>query len=139
MKKSKIIILVAFVVMALFTAIGSAQASCGQYGYVVRVLSYPGDTANNYIYIAPTALATSYYYVRTADPKIASAAYAATTSRTRVLVYGNAASCPTTGTYRYMGFPLYSTYLHDSCCGFLGNSALLAKIWLRLFRFSGRR
>lgn len=103
MKKSTIIFLAALVSLALFSILGTAQASCYQYGYVIRVLAYPGTTSSNYIYLRTSSTTNLWYYARTTDAKLTEAAATALTNRTRVYINANATSCPTSGTARYMG------------------------------------
>jgi hypothetical protein len=87
----------------------NANAYCFQSAQIVeRVIAY--NSGNGYIYFRPrTALSNSSYYycyARGSDAgydAIMSTAAAAQTSRTEVNVYGEADTCPTSGTGRYMG------------------------------------
>lgn len=92
--------------VALFAS-SNANAACYQGAMQVeRVLSYG---TYSYIYMRKAGALTnaSYYYMRTSSDKILSTAANAHTDSSRVNAYGNAASCPTAGTGRYMGEAIY--------------------------------
>ncbi len=95
----------ALLVLSLFAF--QANAACIVSAQIVeRVLSYDGNT---YVYFRPKGALTNsfYYYMRTTSDQIASTAANAQTDRTEVNAYGQATSCPTSGTARYMGDALY--------------------------------
>ena len=106
MKKS--IVTLALVATALLSSAG-AQASCFVSNQIVeRVLSYG---TYGYVYFRPESSLTNstYYYMRTTSDKILSLAGDSQTNRSKVNALGNATTCPTTGTARYMG---EATYLY---------------------------
>ncbi len=85
----------------LTTASFLAQATCVvSSGQIVRVSVSPGSSSS-YVYIRPDSLSTYYYQGTTTDQKMTNAAVAAVDKQ--VYIYGDASSCPTTGTSRYMG------------------------------------
>jgi len=81
----------------------AAGAACVKAGYVERVHVNSGQASWSHIYVRPNSLSTFVYRVQTRDSKLVDAALNAATSRTRVLVRGSSAACPTTGNNRYMG------------------------------------
>lgn len=102
----KLLVLSGMLSSALFAS-ANANASCFVQDYnVERVLSYG---TYGYIYMRPAGSLTNsfYYYVRTTSDKILSTAANAHTDSSRVNVLGDAGSCPSTGTARYMGNATY--------------------------------
>ena len=86
---------------------GNANAICSQSNMQVeRIISY---NTYGYIYMRPAGALTnsSYYYMRTTSDQVMSIAANAHTDGSRVTVSGDTASCPTTGTARYMGNSRY--------------------------------
>jgi hypothetical protein len=84
----------------------AAQASCYINGPIVRVVQYDDSytSIGCYIYMRSSGpLSSDYYYTRTNDDNICSSAVTAATTAADSSVLGNASSCPTTGTGRYMG------------------------------------
>lgn len=104
MKRSLIVILVlAIAIYALSPIV--AEAACtleAGLAHVDRVAVYPG-ASNSAIYFRPYSLTNYYYVCYTTDSKLIDAALNALTSRTNVIAQGNAASCPTSGSERFMG------------------------------------
>lgn len=93
--------------VALMIGSASANASCLQTSKIVeRVLSYPTYC---YVYLRPESALTNtfYYYTRSTSDKICGLAGDAKISRTKVNALGDAASCPASGTSRYMGNTTY--------------------------------
>ena len=78
----------------------SASALCGQGGQVVRTYDSATQT---YAYLQTAPLSSIYYYTITSDLDLRNALRACKVSGERCWIYGNASSCPTTGTGRYMG------------------------------------
>jgi len=72
-----------------------ASAACFKGGYVDRVTTMPGTTLNSVIYVRPSSTASVLFRVMTKDTKLVDAALTAATSRTRVMIKSNAATCPT--------------------------------------------
>ena len=106
--KKRITTTLAAAAIGLFFSTG-AQASCFASNQMVeRVLSY---ATYGYIYFRPESSLTNstYYYMRTTSQQILALAAAAQASRSKVNGLGNASSCPSTGTARYMG---EATYLY---------------------------
>jgi len=99
-------ILLTAAVVGMFAISTTANAACTASGYVERVTTMPG-AANSYIYVRPSSLTTYTRYVATKDSKLIDAALNAVTSRTRVVIKGNAAVCPTVGNKRYAGVAQY--------------------------------
>lgn len=82
----------------------ASNATCAQGGFVERVTAYnDGVGTYHYIYMRNSALTNYWWYTRTTDDEMAVMASTALTSKTRVSIQGDAATCPTTGTGRYMG------------------------------------
>lgn len=83
----------------------TSNAVCTQTGHVERVTAYDDSLGNayHYIYIRNSALTNYFWSIRTTDDEMAEIAADALTSTTRVSVQGDAATCPTTGTGRFMG------------------------------------
>lgn len=83
----------------------AAQAACAISGPIARVTTYDDSYSSTgcYIYQRDSALASYYYYSNSSDDDMCSNAVVAMTTGVDVAMSGNAASCPTTGTARYMG------------------------------------
>ena len=103
--------------VSILLAVGFASqsyAACSQYGKVTRVYSNASGTADySYFYFTPrttNAYTTYAYYVYagSADSQAAATLLAASNSGDTVLVNGSAATCPTTGTNRYVGIVNYA-------------------------------
>lgn len=105
-KLTKLSIISGVLAAALFASFNTNAACLASAQQVERVLSYG---TYGYIYLRPAGALTNsyYYYMRTTSDKILSTAANAHTDSSRVNVYGDAASCPTTGTARYMGNATY--------------------------------
>jgi hypothetical protein len=85
----------------------SAQATCSISEQIVeRTISY---ATYCYVYFRPVGALTNsfYHYMRSTSDKICSVANSAQTDRSQVSASGNATSCPTAGTSRYMGDATY--------------------------------
>jgi hypothetical protein len=92
--------------------IGSANATCSVYGKVVY--SYNSGAGSIYYYLAPTTAFPTYYYGFSASNQdMKDQMNNAMANDETVMVYGNATSCPTTGTYRFIGSPLRS-YVYEN-------------------------
>jgi len=83
----------------------ASNATCTQSGHVERVTAYDDAVTGvyHYIYIRNSALSNIYWSVRTTDDEMAEIATDALTSTTRVTIQGDIATCPTTGSGRYVG------------------------------------
>ena len=84
----------------------AAQATCSISGPIVRVLQYDDSYSSRacYIYMrSGNSLSSVYYYTRTNDDNMCSTAATAVTSSVDVYVRGDATSCPTADTARFMG------------------------------------
>ena len=95
------------VLAASMVAATSAQAACSITSHIVeRAIAYP---AYCYVYFRPEGALTNsfYYYMRSTSDKICSMANSAQTDRSKVSASGDATTCPTTGTARYMGDATY--------------------------------
>ena len=109
MEKSIRKLIVSGAVFGALVVSTSAQALCTQSGQIVeRFLAY--DYGASYVYFRPrTALTNSTYYycyIRSSDPgadRMASAAASSKANRVEVNVRGEATTCPTSGTARFMG------------------------------------
>ena len=82
------------------TAAFSAHAACNQFGEIVR---HSQSTTGSTVYLRNTTLSNIVWFCSTSNDRLQSAANAAAANGNRVLVSGNAASCPTAGTARPMG------------------------------------
>lgn len=94
-----------------FGLANNADAACS---YTGRVVYYWMGTSYGYAYVQPRAstYAIGGYYFRVYDnEKFADLLSDALTSGKTVRVYGNAASCPTSGTWKYGG-TTYRVYLY---------------------------
>jgi len=90
---------IAMLVLFVFTAFSmanTADATCSKEGYIIRVSTNPGSSVS-YIYFRTSGLSNVYFYGTTSDSKLIDAALNALTSRAYVLIYGNIASCPSSG------------------------------------------
>ena len=88
----------------------AAQAVCTINGPIVRVLQYDDSYTSSgcYLYMRPGGpLASVYYYARSNDDNTCTNAAIAVTSAVDTTVSGDAATCPTTGTGRYIGVVRY--------------------------------
>ena len=83
-----------------------AQATCTPVGHVIGVEDYGGYA---YVTLKTNPLSSVSYYGYTTDESLTQLAATALQSQTRVYVSGNASSCPTTGTVRYLGTLSYVT------------------------------
>ena len=118
MKISKSKILAVMCILSLLALnVPYSQAVCTNYGQIVYlyVIYTSATTFNAYIYVSPNVLLPAYYsYYTTNNPGILAAALNAQAGGIPVSIYGNAASCPTVGSYRYGGsitqIVLYSKY-----------------------------
>jgi len=103
MKKLLVLLVVAF---AVITIPFSASATCSLYGKINYTVAY---TTGMYIYVTPlstgayTPGVSIYYWVPNTFTAAVTSAVSAVPANTTILVVGNAASCPTTGTTRYGG------------------------------------
>lgn len=110
-----------FALLTVLLALGFAtqtHATCSQYGKVKRVYAYNGGSSNyNYFYITPRTTTTTsymyYVYVSSLDGRSASLLNSAANSGDTVLINGSISTCPTTGTFRYMGQVNYSYKFTD--------------------------
>ena len=83
----------------------TASASCVAQVYANEDFVAP---TYSYFYGEPYGAGNTYtYYGYTTSSQIAGGLASATASHNRVYVVGDAASCPTSGTYRYIGTILY--------------------------------
>jgi hypothetical protein len=90
-----------------FFMMPTAEAACTQAsGYVIRVSTNPG-AGSSYIYFRLNARDNYYWYGITSDAKLIDAAISALTNRTKIYITGNASSCPTSGSSRYIGTVTY--------------------------------
>jgi len=80
----------------------TAEAACVKAGVLEKVIAKPGTSVST-IYMRTASLSNTVWKGTTKDSKIVSATLDALTSRTRVQMTGNAASCPVTGATRSMG------------------------------------
>ena len=82
--------------------IGAANAACTYSG---KVTSSYQNASTTWAYVVPAnAIYSAYYYwFTTTDPDIAQSIHNAQGSGDYTTIYGNATSCPTTGTARYGG------------------------------------
>jgi hypothetical protein len=105
-KLTKLSLIAGVLATSLLGSLNANAACFASAQQVERVLSYG---TYGYIYLRPAGALTNsfYYYVRTDSDKILSTAANAQTDSSRVNVYGDAASCPTAGTGRYMGNATY--------------------------------
>jgi membrane protease YdiL (CAAX protease family) len=111
MKSKAIMFFVLICSALLFGSVNTSQAACGQYGKLI----YTYQTPTFYTaYLAPMAALPTYYYIFYGSPGASvgngamfSALSAAKAANEKVYVVGNAASCPTSGTYRYGGYVQY--------------------------------
>lgn len=78
----------------------TAQAVCTQVGEAVRAVQ-TGTVANLYLRNSP--LGTIVWFGQALDTRLMNAAVAAAAGRQRVIVTGNATTCPTTGDLRSLG------------------------------------
>lgn len=108
--KSKKVFFVVVVALAVFGFATFSDAACNMYGKVVMAYTAGGAT---YFYVAPNVtLPTHYVYFVTTNSNIIGILNGAQTAHLKVLVYGNAASCPTvtgsggtvTAVYRYSNY-----------------------------------
>jgi hypothetical protein len=107
MKNPKTRILAVLCILSLLALnVPYSQAACVNYGKIVYlyVVYVSATTAYAYIYVSPNVLLPTYYhYYYTNNASVIQAALTAAGSQIPVTIYGNAASCPTTGAYRYGG------------------------------------
>jgi hypothetical protein len=93
MKKLFIRALVALVALSCLPS--PARAVCERSAHVVRVTVTP-VASTSYIYYRDGALSTFHWRCATNDAKLIDAALAAQNGLTRVIIRGDAASCPVT-------------------------------------------
>jgi hypothetical protein len=91
------------------TGVNNANATCTSYGHVVYSYTYYGATPPyGYFWVSNnTALPTYYFYFYTNNATALGQLKTAEATNEKVYVYGDAASCPTTGTSRYGGVVQY--------------------------------
>jgi len=93
MNKLFLRVLVGLVVVSCLPSL--ARAVCDRGAHVVRVSVTPGASAS-FIYYRESALSAFYWVCTTNDAKLIDAALAAQNGLTRVVIRGDAVSCPTT-------------------------------------------
>ena len=96
----------ALATVAVLGTAGVAQAACFTTGQIEQV--YTNGTTT-YVYVSPSnsSAVTSYvYYFTTVDPELAR--LIASNVHGNFRVSGSAATCPTTGSYRYGGVASYA-------------------------------
>ncbi len=86
-----------------YTVSNFRDGQCNKYGYIERVLLYPGATS--YIYLRNGSLDSYYTYYRLSDSKLANLAVKAVPGRTRVYVSGNQSCFDTSSDYG--GYPRF--------------------------------
>ncbi|OPX94790.1 MAG: hypothetical protein A4E58_02445 [Syntrophorhabdus sp. PtaB.Bin006] len=91
----------------VFMSFSSADATCAVTGKIMYVSS-PVASGTAYVYMTPSTTLPSYYYYYTIPASYAytagqTALYGAMAGNLTVTIYGNAASCPTSGSTRYGG------------------------------------
>ena len=92
-----------FIVIAgLLTVPSLVGAACVKAGYVDRVTTMPGNKVSS-IYVRDASTRPFLYRYTTKDAKLIDAALSASTSRTRVMAKGTAATCPAAGNVRNAG------------------------------------
>ena len=89
-----------FAALTTIVSMSAADATCSLEIYANRAYSNGNVT---YFYGATSSTSTFSYYAGTQNATLASAVFAATAQRNKVFVTGNIASCPTTGSLRYIG------------------------------------
>jgi hypothetical protein len=97
------IIVAAFMAAIVFVPT-SAKAACNVWIYADRAYT---DGSTTYVYGRPNGYDTYYYYGYTTNTNLAHLIYAATASGKRINVSANAASCPTTGSFRWFNVISY--------------------------------
>lgn len=92
-----------FTTLALVPTI--ASANCSQIVYATELFT---NGTTTYLYGEPFGAGNTYtYFGTTTNAVIADAAASAAANNKRVNITGNATTCPTTGTYRFVGTILY--------------------------------
>lgn len=89
-----------FAALTSIVPMSAANATCSLEIYADRAYS---DGSLAYVYGSTTSLGSFYVYGDTGNSMLASLFFAATAQRTKIYVTGSAASCPTSGTSRYIG------------------------------------
>lgn len=113
MKISRFLLVLAFVGMMLASA-GTADAVCALYGKIVEIVM-PAGGGNAVVYLATENATPVVYYVFTISNALHAqidTLTAAMAANYTVYIYGNAASCPTTGTVRAAGAIVNQIYVY---------------------------
>jgi hypothetical protein len=100
MKKVMLVVFAASLMAAVILGPSSAQALCNQLLYAERSFT---DGVTTQIVGRTDAVSTIIWFANTTDPELSRAITAAVSAHNRVFVQGDAASCPTTGVFRFMG------------------------------------
>jgi len=93
-------ILVSLVLAGFFAVPMAAQAACTLSGEVVRILEYP---TYSLVYVKTAPLVPFIFYFQVTNTELRAGARTAMVTGKDIVMYGNAASCPTTGDVRYGG------------------------------------
>lgn len=92
--------------LAMIGTTGAAQATCLFSGEVQQVYTTTGNSSYVYISAPGSFVLQPYvYYFRTSDAGLTSALNSSV--HKTIQIVGDAASCPTTGAYRYGGIVSY--------------------------------
>lgn len=116
MKKLLALLFVTFCATFILGKADVAQATCGLYGKVIY--SYQSSSGSTSYYVAPlTTYPTYYYYFTLSGTSVTTSALAtklaiAQANDQTVYIYGNASSCPTSGTVRSAGI-ISSVYMYS--------------------------
>ena len=108
MKRAPVLLALVLAVGLVFAVAAPAGATCALWGQIVY--SYVNTSAAvpvAYYYLSTSTLPTYYYYFQTTRPDLIDTMNSAQAAQHRVYVVGNATSCPTTGTSRYIGLATY--------------------------------
>ncbi len=90
--------------LALSVMPAAAQATCTITGTMARVTANSDSFSTfHFLYFRAFSTSSVYYFGRSFDDMIAEVATTAVANGTKVTVSGDAASCPTSGTGRFIG------------------------------------
>jgi hypothetical protein len=95
----KRLLVVAMLVVGMVLPL-TADAVCSIRGEVVRVTDF---TTSSTAYLRTSALSSIIYFGSTTDTDLRNALRSCENSRHRCHLLGNATSCPTSGTFRFVG------------------------------------
>lgn len=106
MKKIIVLIMVASLTIAAALVPTAAHAACSQTIYAEWSFT---NGVTTQILGRTSSLTTIMFFGNTTDPEVARMITAAVSQRNRINVLGNATSCPTSGTFRFVGTILSAT------------------------------